>query len=314
MASSKRARCETESPIDAQLSTNGSGDPKKPKTANGRAGSSRKPRPPRNRAEEQELNRLDQKEYKGIMDRMVKSTSAPWSKEFAARSYFWDKFCKSCPPSGLNLDQYVKLTNFLDAMGPTDDCPERYRQSYHSNVRITIAERQKLCPWYFWGLEGHVRKLFPEAWPHVYEDGEDENATPDTQFLFPWDEPRATTSNSSGGVKGQDKKGLWDLPSNEMEKSIGDIEIQLSKMKVHTEKKKSAGIEVRKEAEAKIIAIRTEADAKIERIRAEYEKQIETLQFDISDFEETMKGKQEALEVRRSILAARKALDSYVSK
>jgi hypothetical protein len=172
-----------------------------------------------------------------------------------------------------------------------------------------------LCPWYFWGLEGHVRRLFPEAWPHVYEDGEDENATPDTQVLFPWDEPRTSTPNSGEWwFNGLDKKGLWGLPSNEMEKSIGDTEIQLSKLKMHTEKKKLAAIEVRKKAEAKVVAIQTEANAKIERVQAESEKQIESLQFDISDFEETMKGKREALEVRRSILVARKALDSYGSE
>ncbi|KFY45212.1 hypothetical protein V495_03076 [Pseudogymnoascus sp. VKM F-4514 (FW-929)] len=274
MASSKRARCETESPIDAQFSTNGSGDPKKPKTANGTAGSSGKPRPPINRAEEQELNRLDQREYKEIMDRMVKSPKSPsrlQQNEYVARRIFWARFY---------------------AMGADDFSPERRSQTFHPHIQIIIAERRKSCPWYIWGLEGHVRNRFPDAWAHVYKDGEDENAILANQVLYPWDEPRVTTSNSSAGVKSQDKKGLWDLPSNEMEKSIGDIEIQLSKVRTHTEKKKSKVIEVRKETEAKIDQIRTEANQKIERLRTESENQIDTLQLDISDFELTIREKQ----------------------
>lgn len=65
---------------------------KKLKTANDEAGSSKRLRPPRNVMEEQELNRLDQKEYDEIF-KNLKRPPGVLNLEFEARKKFWEKFC-----------------------------------------------------------------------------------------------------------------------------------------------------------------------------------------------------------------------------
>lgn len=91
MAPHKRPRCETEDPEDVGESTNGSVEAKKPKTANDEVGSSKRQRPPRTLPEEQELNKLDQKEYLKIIK---KFDSENTFIELIARREFWVKFCR----------------------------------------------------------------------------------------------------------------------------------------------------------------------------------------------------------------------------
>lgn len=92
MAPYKRVRCETEDPEDVGESTDGSVKAKKSKTVNDEIDSSKAQRPPRNLAEEQELNRLDQKEYLKII-KMLSNPATTFDVELLARKVFWGGFC-----------------------------------------------------------------------------------------------------------------------------------------------------------------------------------------------------------------------------
>lgn len=102
MAGDKRARCETEDLEDLADAgpSNGSIEAKKLKTATGETDSLKRQRPPRDRTEEQLLNRLDQEEYEEVMKLLPNRFELAY-REHYAREKFWDKFCKHCLPSGL---------------------------------------------------------------------------------------------------------------------------------------------------------------------------------------------------------------------
>ncbi|KFY76701.1 hypothetical protein V499_03728 [Pseudogymnoascus sp. VKM F-103] len=310
MAGYKRPRCESESPADAEQSS-GSVGAKKSKNANGETGSPKRKRPPRDRAEEQLLNRLDREQYEEVMKLLPNRFELAY-REHYAREKFWDQFYSTEGPG---------------------TCPERRNQTLNSRVRKIVEERRKSCPWYFWGLEGYTRERFPKKWPHFYKDGDAGDASEDSQLLYPWDELNATTASSPATPKGADKTGLWDLPSSEMEKSIEDVKLQMAEIRTVLDEKEKKANELRKktvamvnelqrktvtdcakieaEASEKVDEVRREAAALTNKIQTEADAKFNEIQTDVSKLEEAMKEKQTVLEVQEITPAARKANDSH---
>lgn len=94
MPGTRRARCETETPEDVEQQNNGSGNAKKPKIDNDKTPSARRQRPPRNAAEEQQLNKLDQEEFVKITKKLSHpENAATLDLEKIVRSVVWEKFC-----------------------------------------------------------------------------------------------------------------------------------------------------------------------------------------------------------------------------
>ncbi|OBT68170.1 hypothetical protein VE03_02404 [Pseudogymnoascus sp. 23342-1-I1] len=315
MAPYKRARCETEDLSDAGESTNGPVEAKKSKTANGEPDTLKRKRPPRDRAEEQLLNRLDQEQYEKAM-KLLPSRFELVHREYCAREKFWDKFYSTDGPGTF---------------------PERRNQSLNSRVRKIVEERRKSCPWYFWGLEGYTRDRFPDAWLCFYVDGDAGNASQDDQLLYPWDdEVHAMSTGSPAAAKVADKIGLWDLPSSEMEKSVEDIKMQIAKVKavLHEKETEAGGLltradamvdtkqreaaatrdKIQKEADAKIDKMQREVDEKCHKIKIETEAKLNEIYSDISKLEEALKEKESILEVQEITLVARRATDSYANQ
>ena len=285
MAGDKRARCETEDPEDVGPS-NGSVEAKKPKTKNGKPGSSKRKRPPRNLVEEQELNKLDQKEYAKITENLSRPGTT-LDLALLARRVFWKKFCKN----HLSVSILNPLT-FLDARGDVDTCPEDHTQMLNSRGRDTVAERRKSCPWFFWGLDGYVRQDFPEGWTYFFEDGEEDRDSLDSPLLFPWNQTQAASADSTGATRDMDKTGSFALPLNELEKAIEDNEKEMSKATSQRDRKRAESGVMRKKA-------------------AEFNRKADKLDGEVAQSDETLKQIQPLLGLQKLILAARKANESY---
>lgn len=285
MTGDKRARCETEDPADMGPS-NGSVQAKKPKTKNGKPGSSKTKRPPRNLAEEQELNKLDQKEYVKITENLSRPGTT-LDLALLARRVFWKKFYKN----HLSVSILNPLT-FLDARSGEDTCPEEHTAILNSRGRDTVAERRKSCPWFFWGLDGYVRQDFPEGWTYFFEDGEEGHDSLDSPLLFPWDQTQAASANSTGVTKAMDKTGSFALPLNELEKAIESNEKEIWKATSLRDWKKAESGVMRKRA-------------------AEFNRKADKLDGEVAQSDGTLKEKGPLLEVQKLVLAARRANDSY---
>ncbi|OBT46913.1 hypothetical protein VE00_01970 [Pseudogymnoascus sp. WSF 3629] len=300
MTGYERPRCETEAPEDVADTTNDSVKAKKPKSANDAAGSSRKPRLPKNLAEEQELNRLDQKEYDEIIERLSYIPGIE-NHEFLARKEFWEKF--------------YAMTG--------DTFPENDGEKLNSRARNIVAERRKSRPWYIWGLDGYNREQFPGGWPHLYEDGEEEGASLNSQPSVPCDQAQAKSADPSRTSKIVDKTGSFALPLNELEKVVEVTEKEISDTIRQQNQKKLESRRMRKmAAERKANSVKW--NQKAFKFTAESERstkqalelvdRADKLDAEVAKSDGILNQKQPLLDVQKLVLAARRANDSYGNK
>jgi hypothetical protein len=316
MTGYKRSRCETETPEDVADTTNDSVKAKKPKSANDAAGSSRKPRLPKNLAEEQELNRLDQKEYYEIIERLSYIPGIE-NHEFLARKEFWEKFCT------YHLQSYIssQLTSSDAMIG--DTFPENDGEKLNSRARNIVAERRKSRPWYIWGLDGYNREQFPGGWPHLYEDGEEEGASLNSQPSVPCDQAQAKSADPSRTSKIVDKTGSFALPLNELEKVVEVTEKEISDTIRQQNQKKLESRRMRKmAAERKADSVKW--NQKAFKFTAESERstkqalelvdRADKLDAEVAKSDGILNQKQPLLDVQKLVLAARRANDSYGNK
>ncbi|OBT86108.1 hypothetical protein VE02_05433 [Pseudogymnoascus sp. 03VT05] len=297
MAGYKRPRCKTETAADVADTTNGSMRAKKPKSASDEAGSLRRPRPPKKPAEEQELNRLDQKEYDEIIKRLSYIPGIE-NHEFLARKEFWEKF-------------YARTGDTFSESG---------EEKMNSRAHNIVAERRKSRPWYIWGLDGYNREQFPEGWPHLYEDGEEEGASQDIPPSVPLVQAQATSADSNRKSVIVDKTGSYGLPLIELEKAVEDNEKEISALISLQDQKMAESEEIRIEAiqlkagaaEGKRMAAYNNAKAvPWSENAAKLDKQADKLDVEVATSKNTLKQKQPLLEVQKLVLAARRAIDNY---
>ncbi|KFY84331.1 hypothetical protein V500_09408 [Pseudogymnoascus sp. VKM F-4518 (FW-2643)] len=296
MAGYKRSRCETEGPEDVGPS-HGSVEAKKPKTENGETKSPKRKRPPRTVAEEQKLNRLDQKEYDKIVSSLAIRDVV--NREFHARRKFWEKFY---------------------ARSKADNCPEDQAEMLNSRGRDIVEDRRRSCPWFVWGLDGYTRQQFPEEWTCFYEDGEKEDIYLGIPVIFPWDETQDTSAGSSEVKVIMDKTGSFALPLSDLEKLIEGNEKEISGATSLRDKKRAESDAMRKKAtefqtksdkfNQKIIEFKAKV-ADSSKKATEFNKEADKLDVDVARSDETLKQIQPLLEVQKLILAARKANDSF---